>query len=88
MQLETIILSILDIIILLVFSIIGYFLRKTMDELKEVRTKSDKNELNLAVLKNDHDTKHEHMVEKVASLTYSIDKLITKIDKLTDKLSD
>jgi chaperonin cofactor prefoldin len=69
-------------------TIIGYFLNKTMSRLEKVEINAMQNRLDISVLRNDHDNKYEHIVEKFDTLTKSIDTLTTNIYRLNTKLEE
>ena len=84
--LSTIILSVAIFLGGVIISIIGYFLRKTMDEQKETQTLAIKTKSELDVLKNDHDNKHIHLTDKFDDLKESIVTLTKEIKELTAKI--
>ena len=67
--------------------VISYFLKRTMDELKEVKNVAyeARNELN--ILKNDHINKYEHMTEKFDTLCESVRDLTKEIKELNKELN-
>ena len=69
-----------------IVAIIGYFLRKTMDDLEKVKTLSSKTKSELDVLQNDHDNKHLHLSGKFDDLKDSIVLLTREIKELTNKI--
>jgi hypothetical protein len=69
----------------ILLTVIGYFLIKTMNELDTVKKESAENKLNLAVLKNDHDSKHSSVMDKMSMIINSLDKLVVKLDKYIEK---
>ena len=82
----TIILSLLFFVGSLSISIIGYFLRNTMDDVKQNAILSQKTQSELDVLKTDHKNKHEFITEKFDDLKDVIIKLTDKIEELTAKI--
>lgn len=80
------ILTILIFIGGVITSIIGYFLRKTMDDLKEIQTATVSIRKDLDVLSKDHDNKHAYITEKFDDLKDSIVTLTNEIKHLTAKI--
>jgi superfamily I DNA and RNA helicase len=70
----------------LLIAIIGYFLRKTMDDLAEVERLSNRTKSELDVLQNDHINKHSHLSDKFDDLKDSIVILTKEIKELTSKI--
>lgn len=70
----------------ILLSIIGYFLRQTMADLKEVKTISITNKSRFDVLENDYKNKIEVLYKQFEILTTSIEKLTDKIDDLNKKM--
>ena len=75
-----------NVIIAVLFAIIGFFLRGLMSELKDVKRMALESKGKLDVLQNDHDNKNKNVLEKHSELKTSIDKLTDKIEVLTDKI--
>jgi hypothetical protein len=71
--------NLLTIIGGVMLSVIGYFLKRTMDELKEIKEITYKNKSKIEVLENDY-------INKISSLNQRLDLLYTSIEKLTDKI--
>lgn len=69
--------NILTVIGGIMLSVIGYFLKRTMDELKEVKIVAYKNQNEINVMKNDN--KH---------LTDNIDKLHQAVRELTNEIKE
>jgi uncharacterized membrane-anchored protein YhcB (DUF1043 family) len=67
--------------------IITYFLKRTMDELKEVKDVAYTAKNDLSVLKNDHINKYEHMSEKFDILCESVKDLTKEIKELNKELN-
>lgn len=61
--------------------IIGFFLRQTMQELKDIKEVAYKTKTKVEVLENDY-------LNKVNSLNSKFDLLYNAIDKLTDKIEE
>ncbi len=62
-------------------TIIGYFLRQTMNELKEIKTIAYSTKTKVEVLENDY-------LNKIASLNGKFDLLYNALDKLTTKIEE
>lgn len=82
----TVVLSFLLFVGGVVVSIIGYFLRKTMDEQKETKDAAILIRKDLDVLKKDHENKHESLTEKFDDLKDSIVVLTNEIKHLTSRI--
>lgn len=63
------------------FAIIGYFLKETMNDLKSVKLLSYETKNKLDILQNDHINKH-------ANLTDKFDELKTALNELTKELKE
>jgi peptidoglycan hydrolase CwlO-like protein len=66
-------------------SIIGYFLRSSMNELKEVKKVAYNNLTKLQVIENDYLNKIDSLNNRIELLYKAIDKLSDKIDHLDIK---
>lgn len=77
----------LDIVNYVVLAVIGYFLNQTMDDNKQTKKDTNKNTLDIQVLKTDHDNKHQHMVEKFDMLNDNIKELTNNIKDLNEILN-
>jgi len=78
--------SVLTFIGGLMLSIIGYFLKKTMDELKEVKQLSYENKNKLDVLQVDYKNKIENITEKFDELKLTMSELIKEIKELNKRI--
>jgi hypothetical protein len=78
--------SVLTFIGGLMLSIIGYFLKKTMDELKEVKQLSYENRNKLDVLQVDYKNKIENITEKFDELKLTMSELIKEIKELNQRI--
>jgi phage host-nuclease inhibitor protein Gam len=67
-------------------SVIGYFLRNALTELKEVKEISYSNKNKIDLLEREYMLKIERLNEKIAMLYEAIDKLNDNIDKLTERI--
>lgn len=77
-----------EIILGCLLSVVGYFLKNTMDKLEEAEKQCNKNALDISVLKTDHDNKHQHMLEKFDILNTNLKELSVYIKELNNKLTD
>ena len=66
-------------------TIIGYFLKGTMDELKEIKILSYKTKSDLELLKNDHINKYANISEKFDSLKDAVVELTKEIKELNKR---
>jgi peptidoglycan hydrolase CwlO-like protein len=70
----------------LMLSVIGYFLKRTMDELKEIKTVTYESQTKIKVLENDYVNKIDSLNQRIDMLYNSIEKLTDKIEKLSSKI--
>jgi peptidoglycan hydrolase CwlO-like protein len=82
----TIIISVILFIGGVAVSIIGYFLRQTMDNLDKTKEATISIRKDLDVLTKDHQNKHESITEKFDDLKDSIIILTNEIKQLTAKI--
>ncbi len=82
---SAIILSLLSLLGIIVTSIIGYFLNKTMDDLKNTMLLATETKSQLEVLKNDHTNKYESLTDKIDDLKGVIQDLTKEIKVLNSK---
>lgn len=75
------IMAILTVIGGIMLSIIGFFLKRTMEELKEVKGVAYDTRAKVQVLENDY-------LNKIDTLNHRIDMLYNSIEKLTDKIDE
>ena len=66
-------------------SIIGYFLKATMDELKSVKSLSYETKNQLDILKNDHLNKYANMSDKMDELKSAVVELTKEIKELNKR---
>jgi chromosome segregation ATPase len=69
-----------------VVAIIGWFLRSTMQELRDVRSKADRNEIELGLLKQDATNKFENLTDRVSELKETLQDLIKEIKALNKRM--
>jgi hypothetical protein len=67
-------------------AIIGYFLRQTMQELKDIKVIAYKTKTKVEVLENDYLNKIGQLNQKFEMLYTAIDKLTTKIEELNKRI--
>lgn len=65
-----------------ILSVLGYFLRSTMDQIKELNKVVGDCKNDLSVLKNDHLNKYDHLTEKFDTLCNSVRDLTKEIKEL------
>lgn len=70
----------------IMIAIIGYFLKRTMDELKEVKQMSYDNKTNIDILKIDYKNKHENLTDKFDELKLTMVELIKEIKELNKRI--
>lgn len=81
--------EIIDILTLiggLMLTIIGYFLKSTMDELKNVKNLSYETRNQLDVLKNDHINKYTNITDKFDELKSAVVDLTKEIKELNKRV--
>jgi uncharacterized coiled-coil DUF342 family protein len=78
----------IEIIIGCAVTLIGYFLKRTMDQLDKTTAQCYKNENNIKILSNTFDLKHESLGKQMEKLTNSLDKLTDKIDTLHEAVHE
>ena len=67
--------------------IISYFLKRTMDELKDVKQIASENKSKILVLENDYINKYSHLTEKFDILCESVRDLTSEIKELNKELN-
>lgn len=70
----------------LMMAIIGFFLRQTMQELKDIKEVAYKTKTKVEVLENDYLNKVDALNKKFDLLYNAIDKLTTKIEELNIRI--
>ena len=78
--------SILTIIGGVMLSIIAYFLKGTMDDLKSVKEMAYDNKSKLELLQNDYNNKHNNLTEKFDELKLTMMELIKEIKELNKRI--
>jgi hypothetical protein len=77
--------TLLTIIGGVMLSVIGFFLKGTMDELKEIKILSYKTKSDLDLLKNDHINKYASMSDKFDELKSAVVDLTKEIKELNKR---
>jgi hypothetical protein len=75
--------NLIPIIIGIVVSIIGYFLKQTMEKLKDVEKMTIENKAKIDLVENNH----HHLNEKVDMLHSAIKELTTEIKNLSKEVA-
>lgn len=70
----------------LIFSVLGYFLKRTMDELKEVKQMSYDNKSQIDLLRLDYKNKVDNLTEKFDELKHTMSELIKEIKELNKRI--
>ena len=81
--------EIIDILTLiggLMLSVIGYFLKSTMDELKSVKNLTYETKSQLDILKNDHINKYANITDKFDELKSAVVDLTKEIKELNKRV--
>lgn len=66
-------------------TIIGYFLKSTMDDLKSVKLLSYETKNKLDILQNDHINKHANLTDKFDELRLALNELTKELKELNKK---
>lgn len=75
---------IIEILIGIAVTVIGYFLKRTMEQLDKTTARGYQTANELKVLQNTFELKHENLGQHMEKLSHSMEKLSDKIDVLTD----
>lgn len=70
----------------LLITIIGYFLKQTMEELKQFKNMAIETKTKLGLLELDHQNKYNHLNEKIDALYDAIKDLTLEIKDLNKKI--
>lgn len=70
----------------IVVTILGYFLKTTMEELKEVKNMAVETKTKLEVVENDHKNKYAHLSDKLDELYIMVKDLILEVKELNKKI--
>ena len=66
-------------------TILGYFLKSTMDDLKSVKLLSYETKNKLDILQNDHINKHANLTDKFDELKQALNELTKELKELNKK---
>lgn len=80
--------AMIDILTLIggvMLTIIGYFLKSTMDDLKSVKLLSYETKNKLDILQNDHINKHANLTDKFDELKQALNELTKELKELNKK---
>lgn len=67
-------------------SIIGYFLKKTMEDLKDVQNMAQKTKIDLGLVKLDARNKYDNLLEKIQQLFETNKEIISELKQINDKM--
>jgi len=67
------------------FTIIGYFLKSTMDDLRSVKLLTYETKNKLDILQNDHINKHATLTDKFDELKLALNELTKELKELNKK---
>ena len=67
-------------------TILGYFLKTTMEDLKDVRSMAVETKTKLEVVENDHKNKYAHLSDKLDELYIMVRDLIIEVKELNKKI--
>ena len=70
----------------IMLTIISYFLKRTMDDLKEVKQLSYENKSQIDILKIDYKNKVDNLTEKFDELKLTMSELIKEIKELNKRI--
>lgn len=80
--------AMIDILTLIggvMLTILGYFLKNTMDDLKSVKLLSYETKNKLDILQNDHINKHANLTDKFDELKQALNELTKELKELNKK---
>ena len=67
-------------------SIIGYFLKETMDDLKDVQKMAQDTKIDLGLVKLDTKNKYDNLLEKIEQLFDTNKEIISELKQIKDKM--
>lgn len=70
----------------ILIAVIGYFLKSTMEELKQFKTMAIETKSKLSLLELDHQNKYSHLNEKIDALYEAIKDLTLEVKDLNKKI--
>jgi hypothetical protein len=80
--------AMIDILTLIggvMLTILGYFLKNTMDDLKSVKLLTYETKNKLDILQNDHINKHANLTDKFDELKQALNELTKELKELNKK---
>ena len=69
-------------------SIIGYFLKETMEDLKDVQNMAQETKIDLGLVKLDNKNKYDNLLEKIEQLFETNKEIISELKQIKDKMID
>ena len=72
----------------ILIAVIGYFLKSTMEELKQFKTIAIETKSKLSLLELDHQNKYNHLNEKIDALYEAIKDLTLEVKDINKKLKN
>lgn len=76
----------IEVVGAILVAVIAYFLKKTMDDLKETAKMSVENKSEISILKTDYKNKMDFFSEKFDELKTTISELIREIKELNKRI--
>ena len=70
----------------ILITVIGYFLKSTIEELKEVKQMAIETKTKLEVVENDYKNKYAHLSDKLDELYIMVRDLIIEVKELNKKI--
>ena len=67
-------------------SIIGYFLKETMEDLKDVQNMAQETKIDLGLVKLDSKNKYDNLLEKIEQLFETNKEIISELKQIKDKM--
>ncbi len=67
-------------------SIIGYFLKKTMEDLKDVQNMAQETKIDLGLVKLDTKNKYDNLLEKIEQLFETNKEIISELKQIKNKM--
>jgi len=69
----------------MMLTVVGYFLKSTMDDLKSVKLLTYETKNKLDILQNDHINKHANLTDKFDELKQALNELTKELKELNKK---
>ena len=69
-------------------SIIGYFLKETMEDLKDVQNMAQETKIDLGLVKLDTKNKYDNLLEKISELSETNKEIISELKQIKEKMFD